>query len=139
MRNKFFRLTALFVMMVLLAGCGGDKVEQTVDRRVSETADTTLSRALAHVIFITVDESYPVEQTTVYMHKAEDRKREYGKLLTYDEALGGYITPMTVGEYEIRVVCDAPNVTYDQSRFIRVDDTHHYYYVRFTPTAYVDA
>ena len=117
-----------------LTGCG--KNGRNDPESPTTLPASQLSASDARFIFIALDECYPPEQCTLMICRADDKKRENPTVLTYDEGIGGYGILLEEGSYEIRLVCDAPGVTYDQHRYIVVNEDHSYYHIRFTETSH---
>lgn len=135
MVRKRFLIVAILVVLLccfFITGCGEN------DQNSPETPTKQLMASDSKFVFIALDECYPPEQSTMMICRAEDKKRENPTVLTYDESISGYGILLEEGSYEIALVCDAPNVTYSQSRYIVVDQNHSYYHIRFTSTAYQD-
>ena len=147
------KLAALLLIAGILTGCGRN-LSKTPAVRSSETPDTAQSSALTasdnHFVLITIADCYPADSSVVAVADSRNKlptfssassMKEYyanAMTLTYDEDLGGYGVLLDEGNYEISLICDAPDVTYSQSRFISVDSEHFYYHVRFTEQAYTD-
>lgn len=137
-KKRFLSLLLMVGLLCccLLTGCG--KNDRNDPKNPTTLPASQLTASDARFVFVVLDDCYPPEQCTLMICRAADKKRENPTVLTYDESIGGYGILLEEGAYEIRLVCDAPGVTYDQHRYIVVDESHSYYHIRFTETPYQD-